>query len=303
MSLRLALKNWYLHLTDFRWIIGVMDYDEQFVLDPEAKPRVKWIKTNWRGGWFADPFILSENDDEIIILAEHYEYSTRKAHISKLTVDKSSLKIKNVEPVIMTPNHLSFPAYFRRDGKVYIYPENVHSGKLSLFEYDESTGKSIYVRDLSEQPLADAVIVDGANGAKFIIGTRFPRDNGYDLEVHPWFDGQCPDGVSPIQVVSFKDKSARGAGLPFLIDDKLIRPAQSSNHFYGDSLVFQELNYDENDMFSFHEIKRVTSPNWRYPLSFHTFNVFENRLASVDALGFRYGLLGLVLYRIREFFK
>ena len=295
-----SLKKIYLHLTEFKWTIGLMDYDENFVLRPSIKPKVRWIKYNYKEGWFADPFILSISRDRVELLAEHYVYANHRAHISKLIVEKDSNTLVEISPVLDEQSHMSFPAYFRENGKVYIYPENVHSGELSLYEYDEKTDSCSFVKTISNYPLADAVVVTlGKN--KLILGTRFPHDNGKVLEIHPYVSKE--DSGKEIVFVEFNNKIARNAGLPFRIGDKLIRPAQCSDSFYGECLVFQEMKQSDSGDLSFDEIKRVYSPNRKYPLSFHTFNVFNNRLVSVDAQGFRYGWLGLILFRIRELLR
>lgn len=295
-----SLKKIYLHLTEFKWTIGLMDYDEDFVLRPSIKPKVRWIKYHYKEGWFADPFILSISQDRIELLAEHYVFSSHRAHISKLIVERDSNRLREIVPVLDTKSHMSFPAFFRENGSVYIYPENVHSGKLSLYEYDEKAGTCSFVKTLSNYPLADAVVFNSGKN-KYILGTRFPHDNGKVLEIHPYDSNE--DSGKEIVSVELKHKTARNAGLPFRIGDKQIRPAQCSDSFYGECLVFQEMKQSDNGDLSFDEIKRVYSPNRKYPLSFHTFNVFNNCLVSVDAQGFRYGWLGLILFRIREFFR
>lgn len=298
MSVRSSLKQRYLRFTEFKWIVGVADFSRDLVLDPDKKPRIHWIRNNSDKSWFADPFILSATDNYISILAEEYFYSERKARISKLVVNRHDWKLEKVVPVIEIPTHLSFPAYYRENGRVYIYPESTKSGKLTLYKYDEERESVKPVKDLCNCPIADAVIWESSS-KPYILATTAPKDNGKILDFYP-FESIPANG--PEKHYSFKTNTARNAGLPFRLEGRTFRPAQDCTLRYGSCVVLQEI-LEGNDVIRFKEIKRLYSPLFRYNLAFHTFNVFENRLVAVDAEGFRHGLLAQLFYYIRELFR
>lgn len=300
MGFRQNLKENYLSLTDTKWAIGIMDYDEEFVLNPDVKPRVRWINTKNKEGWYADPFILSVSGGKMKILVESFNYKRNKAGIALLDVDIEKAEVIEATQILSSSTHMSFPAYFRKDGYVYMYPENVKSGALYMYRFDEGNNSIERIQTIIEAPLADAVICR-INGKSVLTGTLYPNDNGRHFVGYSYDDNTGIASPDPLFNVVLPDKSARNAGMLLSVGDRLIRPAQNSNHFYGECLVFQEL-VSEGNAVSFKEIKRVYSPNRMYPLSFHTFNVLDG-YAVVDALGFRCGFFGEALYRIRERFR
>ena len=298
MSFRQNLKDWYIRYTEFKWTVGVAEYDPDTILDINKKLNIHWIKGAPKSSWFADPFILSETDDHVCLLVEEYLYASKKGRISKLVVNRHTWKLERIIPVIDISTHLSFPAYYRENGKVYIYPEGTNSGKLTLYEYDERDGSAVPVKVLSNFPLADAVIWNF--GTKdYILATTSPKDNGKVLDFYPLMEGPAAE---PEKRYQFNTYMARNAGIPFSVNGRRIRPAQDCTGHYGSCVVLQEIVDDGGDI-SFKEIRRLHSPLLLYHDGFHTFNVFGERLAAVDAQGFRHGLVAQIIYHIRERFR
>lgn len=292
-------KNWiktiYHKAIVWTYTIGFADYSDSLVLDPDFKPNVHWIKGIPFGHWYADPFIVSETDDSLIVFVEDYTFKRDKGQISKITVDKKSFRITQIDTVLKLDTHLSFPVPFSYEGKserIYFYPENCKSGQLALYKYDQQD--SSFCRTLCPIPVADAVVFE-ANGRKLIAGTVPPDDNGKKLLIFPYFEDDCPADVRPLQTVTFADNSARNAGMPFRIGDTLYRPAQNSNRRYGECVVIQRMDINDDNQISFQEIKRIYSPSHRYNLTFHTFNVYKDKYVVVDASGYRYGIIGQFL--------
>lgn len=297
----MGIKSVYNKLIAWTYSIGFLEYEDSIVLEDIPFPEVHWIKGIPNGHWFADPFILSASSDVVEVLAENYSFKDRKAVISRLTVDRKTYHLISIQTVINLPTHLSFPAYYRKDGKVFIYPESSKTGRLSLYEYDEITGQLAVVKDLNPYPLADAII-EKIDGRMLILATRCPDDNGRTLLVYPYFDENCPSIVEPLQRITFSDNSARNAGAMLKIGNRIVRAAQNSNQRYGESLVFQELKSNSEGQISFHELKRIYSPSRRYNLTFHTFNVLGD-LAVVDGSGYRFGFIGRILESLRDLLR
>jgi len=298
MRLKEKLKNWYLNFTQFKWTIGIAEFEPTVILDPKSKLKIHWVKHKCKDSWFADPFILKETEGSIHILVEEFFYSNNKGRISLLVVNRNKWVLEQIIPVIELDTHLSFPAYYRKGGKVYIYPESTKSGKLTLYEYDEKEGYAVAVKVICNRPLADAIIYD-LDGNKVVLATTSPGDNGKVLDIYPYQDNP---NVDPERRCYFKTNVARNAGLPFMVGNRVIRPAQDCTRSYGSCVVLQEMIVD-NGKIEFNEIKRIYSPLFNYHEAFHTFNVFENRLVAVDAEGFRYGLLAQIIYHTREMFR
>lgn len=297
MGLKEKIKDWYVNFTQLRWTVGVADFDPDAILDPKGRLKIHWVRHNNKGSWFADPFILSVTDEYVYILVEEFVYSRNRGRISRLKVNRHTWKLEQIEPLIEQKTHMSFPAYYREGDKVYIYPENTLTGKLTLFEYDEESGKATKVEDISDRPLADAVILN-LDGRKTIMATTAPNDSGKRLDFYP-----CPSSASgPLYSVSFDSKVARNAGFPFKANGRTVRPAQDCSHYYGSCVVLQEMT-EEDGKFRFREIRRLHSTLFNYSHAFHTFNVFEDRYIAVDAEGFRHGLIAQLVFYIREHLK
>ena len=274
----------YRRFVSLKWTLGFIDYSPEIILDKQITPNIHWIKDSHKGSWFADPFILSITEHDIVLLVEEFVYKTGLGRISKLVVSKQDYQFKSVKPLIDTGSHLSFPAYYRENGKVYIYPENTHSGKLYLYEYDENTDEVKEKGVLIGRPLADAIITK-IEDKEVILATTSPNDNGKVLDIYKLRG----ENDLPFNNVSFTTNTARNAGFVFQEGGVQFRPAQDCSNSYGECVVLQKIIHSGGCL-QFKEWKRFYSTNKRYALAFHTFNVFNNKMIVVDAQGFRYGV-------------
>ena len=82
----------------------------------------------------------------------------------------------------------------------------------------------------------------------------------------------------------FTENVARMAGHFIQHDGKVIRPTQECNIQYGHAITLQEVRHDENG-WHFDEIRRIYSTHPKLVAGTHTFNVY-NDLIATDALGF-----------------
>lgn len=300
--MRDRLKRLYNALIAWRYSIGFAEYSDAIVLDKTYFPTVHWIKGAPRKRWFADPFILSISDHEIEVLAEDYSYQEKKARISILTIDRHSYRLKHISPLISLTEHLSFPAYFRKGNKLYIYPENCRSGRLTLYEFDADSRKLERETVILQQPIADAIITE-IDGKRVITGTLYPDDNGKSLFVFPFDPAEDNTNAPPLQITHFSDNTARNAGQYFHVGQQLYRPAQCCNNRYGECLVFQRINKTDHEKMTMEDIKRIYSPSKRFNLSFHTFNIFHQEMLVVDASGYRFRIIGRLLESLRNTFR
>ena len=287
------LIEFYHDIIRRQWIIGIADYSDD-IENPDFKPTIKWVKDSLDYSWCADPFILSESDTVIHLLVEEFPYDTEKGRITKLVVDKESWRVIDRKVVLELDTYLSFPCYYRENGKLFIYPENSASGISTIYEYNETNDTLSKIGALCAHPLTDAVIYD-MQDSKYILSTRNPYDNSNILDIY------STDGITsnpkPLQTIRFTENVARNAGRPFLCKGKMVRPAQISNSGYGEGIVLQEVKYN-NGSFEFDELKRLYSPLEDYAVAFHTMNVFENKYIIFDAQGYKHKHIGPIIDRI-----
>lgn len=246
--------------------IGIIDYTDDLIYR-DRFPEIRWLQHGFRDRWFADPFILSADNETVTLLVEAYIYTKRKGVIGKITAGRQPFTLLEYETVLESDTHLSFPA-IRRDGEhICVYPENCHSRNSYIYLYDPSAQKLTERRLLSPYPLVDAALFE-FRGENAMIATLSSDPHGTTCTV------LLPDRENvfePYQTIALKDNSSRGAGLPFTVGDKLIRPAQNCNGGYGVGIVFQEIN-KVGDTFTLTEVGRFDACDPKYDTGFHTFN-------------------------------
>lgn len=250
----------------------------------------RYVKHQYRNRWFADPFILSFNEQEIRLLVEDYSDRDRLGKISRLIIDRYSYEVKDVKIVLSLETHLSFPAIKRENGKIYIYPENNKAGGLWLYEYDFEEEKCKEVKRLCDDPLTDAIQTN-LFGSSLIFSTREPAPNSNILNIY----SSVNDVFSNVtQIVSFEENIARNAGDFFEFKGEYYRPAQVCNDAYGQAVSLQKITGFINN-FNFEEVRRIYPPNSAFGL--HTFNVYKDMIV-VDIRVFRYPWIAIPIYAL-----
>jgi hypothetical protein len=260
------------------WNIGFINADVKEALNGDSFD-ISWLDHGYHDRFFADPFILEADDQNIVVLVEEFYYPDCKGRIAKLTVNRKNFSLIKNETILELDTHLSFPAIFRRDNKIWLYPENSATRKLVLYQFDVMNNKLIPVSTLSVEPLTDAVITERF-GKPYLFTTKLPDDSGSILSIYT--AEQWDGDYVQLQTIGFAEKIARNAGGIFEFDGKILRPAQDCNNGYGKGLVFQVLNH-ENGKFSFTEYKRFYPTSKKYNSGLHTFNLSETQdLIAVD---------------------
>ena len=268
-----------------RWRIGIVENSLEGIVNGEEL-RVQWPSNPFHDRWFADPFVLSVNGNEVTLLVEDYRYAEGQGRISRIIVDRKRGAIVSCK-TILRGGHYSFPAILRENGKVYLYPEQSRQGKLELYEYCPETETCEYVQTLSEEPLTDAIIYKGV-----IYSTRLPEPNGKTLKMFKWPSAvqssiaasqrssafgdskqlHCvqdanalniePETLNQPKTFVFDECIARNAGDFFEVDGVTYRPAQECNRWYGNALSIQKF---EDGAFT--EVRRIPG--------MHTLNSYQ----------------------------
>ena len=287
-----------------------------------AEPVIKWMRGKHQDGWFADPFVLKVTDTSISLLAEEFRYKTGKGRIVRLDIDRETLTLETVTPLI-DGCHLSFPfiistlptegseaagSRFKVQGlptdlhrfsqiindssrqaiifnpqfsiafgddchdsvnqaslltlaapiilnshEVMVFPETGKEGRWSCYRLNVDTNECVLERVMCDKPLVDAVIYED-----HVFATSFPDPNGKSLGVYELSE----DGCQLERTVTFEENVAHNAGAFFKIGEKVYRPAQECNEWYGHALSIQEYHQG-----TFHEVRRIPG--------LHTLNVFQ----------------------------
>ena len=275
MSIKSHMKKLILQ----RWNIGFTETPIADIL-AGTSAQYRWMKHEYEGRWFADPFLLDVTEDDYVVLAEDFEDSRGYAVISKLVVDRKSLVLKDVKMLLDRKTHLSFPVIIRKDGEIYVHPENSESGELNLYRYDSSEEKLVKVETMMAAPMTDAVTLE-YNGEQLLFATKLPNPNGTKLDMYVKEHGE----YKLKDTIALGGRTARMGGDFFWVDGQLYRPAQDNNVCYGGALIIQRAKVEEGK-WSFEDVRRLTSPHSEYTTGFHTFNMYKGTIV-VDIHGYR----------------
>ena len=294
----MILKKVYKKLTLEKWNIAFIENPIEEVIN-NAPLQFKWLEHTCKDRWFADPFILEVTDNEIILLVEEFYDPIKRGRISKLIVDKRTKKLKDIQTILELDSHLSFPAIWRENDNIYIYPENSDASNLTIYKYDASNNIVTPVKTICKKPLTDAIITDLFEGRKMIFSTNLPTQNKNKLSIYEYNENN--NLLNKYTDFIFEENIARMAGDFFMHNNKIYRPAQDCNKGYGKAVLIQEVIKD-NENFVFYEIRRIKSPHPNLELGFHTFNLYKDTIV-VDARGYRHPIVGRFCSKLRNIFK
>lgn len=257
------------------WNIAIAEMNDDLSLK-----NIRWMKHSYTDRWFADPFIIADDDDTYTVLVEEYMHNTHLGRLARLRVNKKDCKLMENEIILDLSTHLSFPNSVVVDGKLYVYPENAAAGNTKFYTYGNSLENPEVMSDL---PLADSTIFE-IGDKYYMFATLNEECNGNKLRI---YQSDFPlTEYKEIQVVEFVDNTARRAGNVFNWNGRLISPAQICNGDYGKGICFQEITIEEG-RFSLRDIRRDYPPTKEYPEGYHTYNVYKNDVVIID--GYRYG--------------
>lgn len=282
------IRQWYNNIYKTIWNIGFVDDELSDILQGRNNLRVHWMVHSYSDRWFADPFLLDVTNDYFIVLAEVYYRNAKKARIEKLHINRSTYKLEACSVVLDLDTHLSFPLIRKKQGEIFIYPENGKSGTFNKYVYDVDKNHCEFVEMIISESLADAVPTD-LTGRFIITATRPPLYNGDILNV---FVKDKKGSFVFHSKYSFNGrKIARNAGDWFKYKDKVYRPAQDCEKEYGGSMLIQEVICDKNGIpLDFIDVVRINPQSTKYYSGCHTFNLLNNHIV-IDGWGYQYKYL------------
>lgn len=263
------------------WTLGFIEQPLSDIVQGRSY-EIHYLKGMPKDRWFADPFILDYDSQEIKVLVEEFCYGIRRGRIARLTIERNSYRLKDYKIILDLSTHLSFPFIIRKKGKVYICPENSESGAWHMYEYDSSSDELTRLRTIINEPLTDAIVCN-AFGESMIFSTHLPTQNGNVLSIFN-------EEGALVQEVQLNSNAARNAGDWFKAGDKVYRPAQDCNGAYGKAVIIQEVQRENDGSFKFIETQRIESTHPKYTTGCHTFNSY-NDLIVVDVHGRRRPML------------
>lgn len=287
------VKKLYDKITRDRWEIGFVEGGLASVMGNQPLC-VHWLKHDYKDRWFADPFILDVTESEILVLAEEFRYEEAKGRIALLVVDKRSYELRKLDIVLELETHLSFPAIWRENDSVYVYPESWQSGMLCLYELNGchcDAGKKIA---LCEEPMADAIITDRFGKRQLFSVQENDKLRVYNLNL--------ATGLFELSYMKpFGRATARNAGDFFEYEGKVYRPAQVCVERYGEAVEIQEVIFDSNQNYCFLPYKTLYSCHPSLDTGLHTLNCFKGFVV-IDVHGWNHTLAVKSVHALKKVF-
>lgn len=197
---RMKIRNYIRELTANAWALGFVRGGMQAVMENDHLS-IDWVKMP-KDRWFADPFILDVTNEEILLLVEDYAYTTQKGIISLLHINRETREISSRKELLEIPTHLSFPAIWRKDGHVYVYPESAKSWKLDMYEYDAKKEELTYVKTICDDVVWDSYITEAFGEPLLFTAAK----DDYQLDIYKWAEKK-ESFVSYQQITSEKPNS------------------------------------------------------------------------------------------------
>ena len=275
------VKKIYERIVRDRWEIGFVEGGLDAVMGQESL-KVNWLKHGFTDRWFADPFVLDVTEEAIQVLVEEFDYQSEKGRIALLEVNRQTFGLQSRHIVLELDTHLSFPAIWRENGRVFVYPESWQSGALCLYElkdYHCDVEKKIV---LCEEPMADAIMTDRF-GKRLLFSVREndklrvyhfnALTNRFELSF------EKPFGIA----------TARNGGDFFEYKGEVYRAAQVCIHHYGEALEIQQVVCDDKENFCFVPRKTLYSSHATLDYGMHTLNSFKGVVA-IDVHGWNNAL-------------
>lgn len=283
----------------FHWNIGfVYETIESILNKNQSRLNINWIKHNYKDRFFADPFILSVEENSIYVLVEEFFYRKWKGVITLLCIDKVTYEIKNRKVLLDLPTHLSYPFIFREEGRTYILPENASSQSLVLYEYDNVTQSLTKVAKLLDEPIVDPTLYKDSDFYYLFCTKGLARENE-DLYIYRADKINGEYKLISLNPIKTDKSSARPGGWMGWNKDSLIRISQNSSHTYGEGLVINKM--DSSSIQNYNEIVILKiSPDDKYKYGLHTLDMFGD-ICVVDGLKYIFNPLMKINHSLNKF--
>ena len=268
-----------------QWTFGIFRGNIEDIISTKTfDPSIYWHKAKSKDTYYADPFILSANEECIKILIEEFSYKKFYGKISLMTFDQN-FKLKSHKIVLDTKGHLSYPFIFNENNKTYIFPESAQNKKLSCYEFCHDSETLSFLKDIINLPLRDSSIIKHKN-KYWLFGVM--SDSIMNYELHVFYSDNLLGSFTPHPSNPIKNglDGIRQAGNFFVVDEIIYRPTQNCKNFYGESITINkitelnEIGFEEEPYMT---IKLNSENKNNYKINtIHTLNVLNNTMV-IDA--------------------
>lgn len=279
------------------WNIGFCFLSAEDIVSNKGIKSARWLNHSYKDRWFADPFIYTVTENEIVVFVEELLIEKPKGYLVELVINKHTMRLVKRYVLLELTTHLSYPAFLRYNGKLYVYPENGASGKLNCYEYDELNHKLINPICILDEALADSTIYKKGENEYYLIATKVPvvQEKAYLYKSQSPITQFIPVSDSPVQIERF---CSRPAGNWFDIEGQLFRPAQDCVKGYGNAISIMQV--DKIEPYKEHFKFTIKPFSFKYNKGTHTINFFQAEsgecLTVIDGYGYLRPIMGRIYY-------
>jgi hypothetical protein len=263
------------------WTIGLARDACTIEGDLELGP-VEWLDEMKRDGYLADPF-YGDRDGNEAIMVEEFDEQRARGVISALLLTASGWELHS--NVLDTGVHSSYPSLVEDGTELYCIPETYEAGRVEAWRSIEFPHRWVRSHVLVDAPVVDPTVFRMGD-RWWLLGTL--KSDEPDAKLHAWFAPEFagPWQPHPLNPVKIDAASSRPAGLPFMRNGTMLRPAQDCSTSYGAGVVLNRIVRLDECAFVEEPAGRVRVPPGRYASGTHTLTVRDGSF-TID--GRRYG--------------
>jgi len=250
------------------WNVGVATLDRPLarIEDLLPLPPIRWLPPRPPLCLIADPFPYRSNGREWLLVEEYGHANGVRGRIARVDVRDPSAPL---EPAIVRSGHISYPCTFTDGNQIYCAPEMNQEGGCAIYALDIDGRWQPRHHVLPGTRLVDPTFFQFGDRWWLFAAEPPPRHtsvlNAYYAPAigGPW----TPHARNPLK----RDAaSARPAGRPFAIDDRVYRPAQDCRETYGGAVQVMEISTLTPAAFAETIALRLEpDPAWPYPDGLH----------------------------------
>ena len=87
-------------LAHYAWDIAYGTYTDRIISEGLREVKINIVKNTYKNKWFADPFILDEDENIIQFLVEEFDYDVKRGRIARLKVNKKNKIIEECSIIL-----------------------------------------------------------------------------------------------------------------------------------------------------------------------------------------------------------
>ncbi len=267
----LFLENWN--------VIILKQGVEDFLHNPSLNSIIYRTRSSF-ANFFADPFMVIRSGKMHIFMEKYDQFLKRGLIVRQdISLDESGVeKCKKVSGISKNL-HLSFPCTLEKDGKLYIIPECIKSGRIAIYELNLEANHCELANILLDNARYVDISVHKKDGIYYIFASRIEGYKNTQLDI--FYTDDILTGklsIHPKSPIRSGNYGSRMAGNLFEMNGKLMRPGQFSHKTYGDGMCIYSIKTLTKDAYEEYVTHQICGEDFGFD-GLHTFSVCGDYIA------------------------